>query len=130
MSKVSERASDHELPEDEAPAWRRLLSAVFQQAWGLCAAYLGIGLGSELLRRLGFSAGTSIQQFLDGLPIFTMEKLGLLDVYLGAVAIGSLTPFWNRMLLSGVTLVLIMCQALLVAGLMALGWLALRSTSR
>lgn len=101
-----------------------LFAVAYQQAWALCAAYLAVGFVAELARRGGSKLGISTQAFLDSLPIFAIHFSGFIEPYLRAVALGSLTPFWNRMLLSSITLVVILLQAtltaLFLAGLMRL----------
>lgn len=94
---------------------RQLLRIVFDQAWGLCVAYLAVGLGAEVLRRRGVGVGMRAQQFLDGIPYFAIRAVGQAEQYLNAVALGRLSPFWNRVLLSSITLAVIVFQALLVS---------------
>ena len=101
------------------PSWRLVLRMVYEQAWGLCVAYLGIGLVFELLRRLGVGVAATVQEFLDGLPLFAIREAGLLEPYLRASAVGSLTPFWNRVLLSSITVGAILLQATLVGAAIA-----------
>jgi hypothetical protein len=110
--------------EQVANSPRRLMSVVFQQAWGLCVAYLAIGLVAELARRGGLKLGASAQSFLDSLPLFVMHHAGLIESYLRAVVAGQLTPFWNRALLSSVTIGVILIQATLT-GLILLGAMCL-----
>lgn len=104
-----------------------MLVLVYEQAWGLCVAYLTVGLVSEVARRLGARWASPVQEFLDGLPFYAIRAGGQLEPYLRASAIGDLSPFWNRLLLSGLTVGAILLQATLLAALLALGWtLALR----
>ncbi len=103
---------------------RHLLKIVFDQAWGLCVAYLVLGLAAEVLRRQGVSVGAKAQQFLDGIPYFAIRVVGQSEPYLSAVALGRLTPFWNRVLLSSITLGAIVLQAAVVSALV-LGALSL-----
>lgn len=106
-----------------------LLKIVLDQAWGLCVAYLALGLGAEVLRRQGVSWGAKAQQFLDGIPFFAIRAVGQAEPYLSAVAVGRLTPFWNRVLLSSITLGAIVLQAFLVS-MLVLGGLRLFAKSR
>ncbi len=109
-----------------ALSWRAMASVVLHQAWSLCVAYLGIGMLAEVSRRAGLSLGTSVLTFLDGMPIFALRLTGLLEWYLGAVAVGQLSPFSNRLLLSGLTVSAIFIQASLI-GLAMMGlWRAVR----
>ena len=121
-------------PDRAAPAerawWRPLLALVYEQAWGLCVAYLAVGLFAEVARRLGAAWATTVQQFLDGLPFFAIRVTGLLEAYLRASAVGQLTPFWNRVTLSAITVGAILAQATLMAGLLSAGWLLTRGRRR
>lgn len=105
----------------ERPRARAVFAVVFDQAWGLCVAYLAVGLLGEVGRRLGLRGAAAVQGFLDGLPFFVLRATGLLEAYLQASAIGRLTPFWNRIALSSLTVLAILVQAsvlgLLLAGL-------------
>ncbi|MBI5542752.1 MAG: hypothetical protein HY901_02610 [Deltaproteobacteria bacterium] len=101
---------------------RSVLVMVYEQAWGLCIAYLGVGLLFEVLRRLGVPSAGSVQEFLDGLPFYAIRQSSLLELYLRASAIGQLSPFWNRVLLSSITVGAILLQATLMAGLVATVW--------
>ncbi len=107
-------------PSPRGPSWRDLFAVVYQQAWGLCVAYLGLGLVAEVLRRQGLMVGARAQQFLDGIPYFAIRAVGQTEPYLSAVALGRLTPFWNRVLLACITLGTILLQATLVGLLVAL----------
>lgn len=95
------------------------MAVAYEQAWALSAAYLAAGLVAELLRRGEVKLGTSAQSFLDALPMFAIHKIGLLDLYLRAVVLGDLSPFWNRVLLSSVTLAIILLQATLTGLVLA-----------
>jgi hypothetical protein len=109
----------------EPPAsqtWRSLLTLIYEQAWGLCIAYLTVGLGAEVLRRCDIDAALKVQEFLDGLPFFAIRQTGLLDGYLRASALGRLTPFWNRVLLASITVGAILVQATLIGALLAGAW--------
>jgi hypothetical protein len=106
--------------QPRGPSWRELFAIVYEQAWGLCVAYLGLGLLAELLRRRGLTMGARAQQFLDGIPFFAIRAVGQTEPYLSAVALGQLTPFWNRVLLTCITLSAIVLQATLVGLLVAL----------
>jgi hypothetical protein len=92
---------------------------VYEQAWGLCVAYLAVGLLAELLRRAGVEMAGTVQEFLDGLPFFAIRESGQLEEYLRASAVGSLTPFWNRVLLSSIAVGAILLQATLVGAAIA-----------
>jgi hypothetical protein len=105
------------------------MTMVYGQAWGLCVAYLVLGLVSELLRRGGLQIGSKAQAFLDSLPLTTMHYLGGIEIYLRALVSGVLNPFWNRMLLSSITLVVILVQATLT-GLLILLFARTRARAR
>ena len=106
----------------ERSSWSAVLRLVYGQAWGLCVAYLALGLLAEVLRRLGVPATADVQEFLDGLPYFALRLSGLLELYLRASAVGQLSPFWNRVLLSSITVAAILVQATLLGALLAVGW--------
>ncbi|HEY3448031.1 MAG TPA: hypothetical protein VGK67_16865 [Myxococcales bacterium] len=107
----------------EPSLWRPVLTMVYEQAWGLCVAYLAVGLIAEVGRRLGAAWASSALDFLDSLPFYAIRASGLLELYLRASAIGDLPPFWNRMLLSGITVLAILVQATLLGALLAAGWM-------
>ena len=107
----------------EPSPWRAVLTMVYEQAWGLCVAYLAIGLIAEVARRLGAPWANAALEFLDSLPFYAIRASGLLELYLRASAIGDLPPFWNRMLLSGLTVLAILLQATLIGALLASGWM-------
>jgi len=109
-------------PLPERPSWRPLVKLVFEQAWGLCVAYLCIGLLAEGLRRLGVERAGSVQEFLDGLPFFAIRESGLLDEYLRSASVGRLTPFWSRVMLSSITMGAILLQATLLGAILAIAW--------
>ena len=71
-----------------------------------------------------------MQEFLDGLPFYAIRATGLLELYLRASAIGDLPPFWNRVLLSGITVAGILVQATLMGTLLAAGWTLLSRRHR
>ncbi|MGC4117174.1 MAG: hypothetical protein QM765_21955 [Myxococcales bacterium] len=100
-----------------------MLTMVYEQAWGLVVAYLVIGLVAELGRRAGAQWATAALEFLDSLPFYAIRASGLLELYLRASAIGDLPPFWNRVLISGITVTAILVQATLLGMLLAAGWL-------
>lgn len=121
------RDSPHEggladLASERSP-WRAVLTMVYEQAWGLCVAYLFIGLVAEVARRAGAAWAGSALEFLDSLPFYAIRSSGLLELYLRASAIGDLPPFWNRLLLSGLTVLAILVQATLLGAVLAAGWL-------
>lgn len=118
------------LPSPHRPPWRAVLAMVYEQAWGLSVAYLAVGLLAEVARRLGAAWAGPVQEFLDGLPFYAIRASGLLDVYLRASALNQLTPFWNRILLSAITVLAILLQATLIGALIAGGWLFARSRRR
>lgn len=101
---------------------RSLFSTVYSQAFGLCVAYLVVGLTAELLRRSGFALGLSTQRFLDGLPYVALKTVGLLDDFLLSVGQSDLGPFWSRLALVAIALAVIVAQATLV-GLTVLAFL-------
>jgi hypothetical protein len=111
-------------------AWRPVLELVYEQAWGLCVGYLALGLVAEVLRRLGVPGAATVQEFLDGLPYFALRVSGLLELYLRASAVGQLSPFWNRVLLSSITVGAILVQATLLGALLAVGWKLARPRRR
>ncbi len=116
---------DGEVPgtERERSPWRAVLTLVYEQAWGLCVAYLAVGLIAEVGRRAGASWASAALEFLDSLPFYAIRASGLLELYLRASAIGELPPFWNRVLLSGITVLAILVQATLLGAVLAAGWL-------
>lgn len=116
-------------PDPSRPSMRDVMGMVFEQAWGLCIAYLGVGLVAETARRAGVRPAASVQEFLDGLPYFAIRLSGFLEEYLRASAIGRLTPFWNRVLLSSITVGAILLQAALLGGLLWGAWRVVRRKS-
>jgi len=118
----SEPASDSAVPTEAPQPWRIVLAMVGHQGWGLCVAYLAVGLVVEVARRMDAAWAFSAQEFLDGLPFYALRATGTMDAYLRASAVGALTPLWNRLLLSGITLGAILLQAALLGGLLAASW--------
>lgn len=99
----------------------RSMNVIYTQAWGLCVAYLAMGLGAEIMRRLGIRAGAVVQEFLDGVPLYAIRMSGQIEGYLRASALGLLTPFWNRLLLASITVVVILAQATLIGAVVVAG---------
>jgi hypothetical protein len=104
------------------PSRADLVALVYEQAWGLCVAYLAVGLIFEVLRRFGAPKAALVQEFLDGLPLFTIRQCGLLELYLRASALNQLTPFWNRVLLASITVGTIVLQATVLGLVLATAW--------
>ena len=104
---------------------RELMALVLRQSFWICAGYLVLGLGSELLRMGDSRWGARLQNFLDGLPIAFLRLTGFLELYVEQTVLGALTPFWNRCLLASLTVALIFVQTVALGALFSALFLAL-----
>lgn len=92
---------------DPPHSFKELFDTVLEQSFWTSIVYLTVGVFGEWLRRLGMPVGIKIQRFLDGLFLLTIDLTNAENSCLRIVYASGLSPFWNRCLIAGVTVILI-----------------------
>ena len=99
-------------------------SLVISLTFWIVIFYTVLGIAAELMRSAGMPEGTSLESFLDSEAVALLSLTGTIDAYISAVVTGSLTPFWNRVLLSSLTVVIIILQSLVFGALFSFVFLS------